>query len=302
MPPKISDLCDALEIIAFQARRVISVDDFEVELSIDDRTRAEEVFEYCTIRHSACNPLYPFDVSVNRIRYVANKHFQPYIFLLLGSNLFLTTDPVAERVKVRFRRYFEDFVCFAAGNYLGGAVVFSEPRSGRGLSVSIESALAEIATMCNEPGRLYPPAILQSRLSPHDNDLGADVIAWLPATDLRRTGRPLFFVQCATSRHDSELDRKLSEKRKLFCDMWEEGFFAESASCVLATPRDLIDVDPVMWRRLSKQGWVLDRIRIINLLKNARHQMPLSRSVPRLWSGLRKVSSLFDYRHGWAGD
>lgn len=301
MPPILSELCDALELIAVQRQQIITVDDFAVELQTEDRMRVEEVFSYALARKISCTDSYPFDVSKHRIS-LGPVGFDPYLFLLLGSSLFLTTDSRADAIKRDFRKYFEDFVSYAAGKYLGGAVVFSEPRGDRGLPVSIVAALRKVASISDEPARLCAPKILQRRLSPHDNDLGADIVAWLPSLDSRRTCRPIFFIQCATTRSDAELDRKLSEKRRLFCDAWEEGFFAECATCALATPRDLVDTDPFRWRRLSRQGWVLDRIRILNLLKMGMHSKLLPEKVMSLLPSLIAIVPLLDYRHGWSNE
>jgi hypothetical protein len=299
-PQNLSDLCDALELFATREDRPITIDNLKDEIPELERSRLEEVFEHAVLRKNLCGDAYPFDASTQQVRCLRAKHFDPYLFLLYGSNLFLATGQPAEAIKGLFRRHFEDFIRSLAACYLGDALVLSEPRAERGLPVSLRDALPLVAVRCGESAKLFPDDILDERLSADENDLGADIVAWLPSVDGFRFGRPVFFVQCATTRHEAIIETKFREKWKHFCTVWRCGFPREATTCALATPRDLIDVEPSFWFRLCELGWVLDRTRIVNMLLHPRRKKPpIPPAVRGVWPSLRALAVEFDFRHGW---
>jgi hypothetical protein len=131
--------------------------------------------------------------------------------------------------------------------------------------------------------------------------LGIDVIATWPQIDRGRSGRPVVLVQCATG-PVTELSSKLGEKVHVFPGVWQQGFYRDSSVRTGATPDDLAGLEAVHWDRLSEQGWILDRLRLIQLAALAKGDPPVPVGLQALWAELSASVSTMDWRNGWRGE
>ena len=215
-------------------------------------------------RAACCCEGYPFEVSGRTIRAKAVGGFSPYLFLLLGCSLKYSGASQAPSLAIRFRKYFEDFALWSLRNAGIAGEVISEPRAERGLPKSLRPALVELARRLGESAQL-----VEAKLTAHDNDLGVDVVATFPLVDMGRSGRPVFLLQCATGQVE-ELESKFAEKQNVFSQVWLWGFYSATAVRAGATPHDLLRLDKVFWDRLCEDGWVLDRVRLVQLAHSSR--------------------------------
>src|SRR5262249_22557003 len=162
---------------------------------------------------------YPFAPGERSITAEAINGFNPYLFLLLGRALNFGGPKQTNKLLQKFRKYFEDLVCWSFRRAGFAAEVLSVPRKPRGLDTQLPAALREIADRFGEAAVLRANALM-----PNDNDLDVDVLA-VPVRGSRlRGGWPVFLIQCATEPVDA-LQRKVDEGARTFTTVWEGGFF-----------------------------------------------------------------------------
>jgi hypothetical protein len=56
---------------------------------------------------------------------------------------------------------------------------------------------------------------------------------------------------------------------------------------------------PIYWDRLCKHGWVLDRMRLVQLACFRPGGVPIPRGMLSLWGKLLPVAPKLDWRNGW---
>jgi hypothetical protein len=294
-----SALCDAVELAALVLDRQLSQENLVSELTSgvpadEVQDLIKEALGVAAERAVACPQGYPFEVSERVIRAKSVDEFNPYLFLLLGSSLKHGGVANVQPLTTRFRKHFEDLVCWSLRTAGFTAEVLSEPRAERGLHKSLKPALLQVRQRFGEKAKL-----VGANLTADDNDLGVDVLATFPLIDSGRSGRPVFLFQCATGPVE-ELESKITEKQNVFAGVWQRGFYSVSSVRGGATPDDLLKLGPVYWHRLSEHGWVIDRIRIVQLAHSARGgAVPVPGGLLKLWNDLLSVASDLDWRNGW---
>ena len=97
-----------------------------------------------------------------------------------------------------------------------------------------------------------------------------------------------------------ELESKITEKQNVFPGVWQRGFYILSSIRGGATPMDLLKLEPVYWHRLSEAAWVIDRMRIVQLVYSPRGEAVLvPRGLLNLWNELFSAAADLDWRNGW---
>jgi len=292
-------LCDAIEIAALQMKKQLHSKDILKEAvegldGEDAKTLIQDAFEVAVQRAAMSPSGYPFEASERTIKPKAAPPFSAYSFLLLGSALRQGGLADGEDLAVRFRKYFEDLVCWSFRRAGLVAEVLSIPREERGLPKSLKPALRKLAKRCHEQTKLQPEMVTSD-----DNDLGVDVIAAYTVADEVRSGKPIFLIQCATGPLNN-LESKLPEKINVFAGVWKHGFYQASAIRGGATPEDLLGLEQVFFDRLCKHGWVLDRMRLVRLAHTTgATQIDPPDAVLSLWADLLAAIGEFDWRNGW---
>jgi hypothetical protein len=297
--PDASALCDAVELAALQLGQQLSEQDLAGELGTGmppDQFgyMVNDALGIAAERSAGCMEGYPFEVTGRTIRAKRIEAFSPYLFLLIGSSLKHSCARKAPALRARFRKHFEDFVSWSLRKAGFRSEVLSEPRGERQLPRSLKPALLEIAARFGEEAEL-----VETNLTADDNDLGVDVLATFPLVGAARSGRPVFLLQCATG-HVENLETKLPEKQEVFPDVWQRGFYASTAIRGGATPVDLLRLRPVDWHRLCKIGWVLDRVRLVQLAHYpCGAAEPIPSALRKLWQDLLSSAPELDWRNGW---
>lgn len=292
-------LCDAIEIGVLQLKKSLSVDDVVAQAmqGIDKneaRRLVQDALGVAMMRAKCCSQGYPFEASLNYIAPRQTDNFDPYLFLLFGYALKRSSVPGGDKFARRFDRYFEDLVCWSFKRFGFTACVLSEPREERGLPKSLKPALVHIANLFGEPISIH-----EDRLKPNDNDLDVDVIASPAVIDRTRCGGLSVFLQC-TTRPVEQLKVKMNEGFNLFSSVWNNGFFLATSIRAGATPEDLLTLDTVDWVRLSQTGWVLDRMRLVELFRlGIMKGFEEPQVVLTLWKDLEAVLPDFDWRNDW---
>ncbi len=292
-------LCDAIEIGVLQLKKSLSVDDVVAQamqgIAKDEARRlVQDALGVALLRAKCCAHGYPFEASLNYIAPRRTESFDPYLFLLFGFALKRSSVPDGDKLARRFDRYFEDLVCWSFRRVGFTACVLSEPREERGLPKSLKPALAHIANLFGEP-----TSIFDERIKPDDNDLDVDVIASPAVLDRTRCGGLSVFLQCTTSPVE-KLKVKMTEGFNLFSSVWNSGFFIATSIRGGATPEDLLTLDGIDWVRLSQTGWVLDRMRLVELFRLGITQgLEAPEVVLALWNDLASTLSGFDWRNQW---
>ncbi|EIP98944.1 hypothetical protein OpiT1DRAFT_03443 [Opitutaceae bacterium TAV1] len=297
----VSALCDAVELASLALNKDLTAKDLTQELG--EGLPEKEVSAYledalgaAQQRAKACGKgYYPFSVTSRLISITTPLKFDPYVFLLLGSSLKIGGVSDAERLARLFRRHFEDLVCWCLRRAGFSAEILSIPRGERGLPISLKPALREIASRFGEPALL-----IEEKVTSDDNDLGVDVVATWSQIDYGRSGRPIVLIQCATG-PVTELSSKLGEKASVFPKVWQLGFYQDSSIRTAATPDDLTGLEKVHWDRLSEQGWILDRLRLVQLAAARKENPPVPPCLLALWDELSACVSKMDWRNGWRG-
>lgn len=296
-----SALCDAVELAALFFQKDLSLKDLLGELGQglsgpDINAYLQDALGMAQQRARACGECYPFTVSPRQIAAKPVAAFETYTFLLLGSSLKMGGVADRDELAREFRGQFEDVVCWCLRRADCCAEILSIPRGPRGLPTPLKRALVEIASRFGEPADL-----IEAKVTTDDNDLGVDVVATWPRIDSGRSGRPIVLVQCATG-PVTDLSSKLGEKVNVFPGVWEYGFYQESSVRTVATPDDLLGLERVHWDRLSAQGWVLDRLRLVQLAGMAKQDQAVPTGVATLWQKLSKCIVTLDWRNGWRGE
>jgi hypothetical protein len=292
-------LCDAVEIGSLQLKRGLSVDDIVAQamqgVAKDEaRKRVREALGVAMLRSNCCLKGYPFEPSLNYIVPKPTHDFDPYLFLLFGYALKRSSVPHGDKLARRFERYFEDLVCWSFRRVGFTACVLSEPREERGLPKSLKPALAHIADLFGEPTSIH-----DDRVKPDDNDLDVDVIVSPAVIDRTRCGGLSVFLQCTTSPVE-RLKVKMTDGFNLFSNVWNNGFFLATSIRGGATPEDLLTMNAIDWVRLSQTGWVLDRMRLVELFQHGIKQgLEEPQVVLALWKDLQPVLPEFDWRNDW---
>lgn len=291
--------CDAIEIGVLQLKNSLSVDDIVGQATHGiakdvARRRVRDALGVAILRAKCCPQGYPFEASLNYLGPKQAEGFDPYLFLLLGYALKRGSVPDGNRLARRFDRYFEDLVCWSLRRGGFTACVLSEPREERGLPKSLKPALAHIATLFGEP-----TSVREEKIKPDDNDLDVDVIASPSVIDRTRSGGLSILLQCTTS-PVKRLNAKMNEGFNLFCGVWNNGFYYETSVRGGATPEDLLTMDGLDWDRLSQTGWVLDRMRLVELFwQGLMPGIAQPQVVVSLWDDLLAVLPDFDWRNEW---
>jgi hypothetical protein len=292
-------LCDAIEIAALQADTSLHKTDIYKETGEgldkeDAKDLIQDAFGVAVRRAAISAGGYPFEATERTINSKPAPHFTPYSFLLLGSALRQGGLTDGDTLAIRFRKHFEDLVCWSFRRAGLVAEVLSEPREERGLPKSIKPALRTLAKRCRERAKLQSEMVTSD-----DNDLGVDVVAAYTVADEHRSGKPIFLIQCATGPLNN-LEAKLPEKINVFPGVWKKGFYAASAVRGGATPEDLLGLEDVFFDRLCKHGWVLDRMRLVRLAHApGAHHLDPPDGVLSLWNDLWAAIDEFDWRNGW---
>jgi hypothetical protein len=81
--------------------------------------------------------------------------FNAYLFLLLGCSVKNGGVANPDEITRRFRKYFEDLVCWSLRRPEFPAEVLSEPRKERGLHKSLKPALRTIANRWGEQAKAF---------------------------------------------------------------------------------------------------------------------------------------------------
>lgn len=294
-----SALCDAIELAALVSAKPLTQENLASELtaglsSDEVQDLVKEALGVAARRASWCPQGYPFEVSERVIRAKDAGNFSPYLFLLIGSSLKHGGSADIQPLIIRFRKYFEDLVCWSLRTAGFCAEVLSEPRSERGLHKSLGPALHQIRQRFGENAEL-----IVGNLTADDNDLGVDVLATFPCVDIGRSGRPIFMFQCATGPVE-ELESKITEKQNVFSGVWQRGFYLSSSIRGGATPLDLVQLEPVYWHRLNESGWVIDRMRLVQLANSpVKVDMEVPAQLLNLWKDLAAAAANLDWRNGW---
>jgi hypothetical protein len=294
-----ASLCDAIEIGVLQLKQSLSIDDIVTQamhgFAKDEARRlVREALGVAMLRSKCCPSGYSFEASLNYIAPKAMENFDPYLFLLLGYALKRSSVSGGFKLARRFERYFEDLVCWTLRRVGFTACVLSEPREDRGLPKSLKPALAHIADLFFEPTSIH-----DDRIKPDDNDLDVDVIAAPAVVDSNRCGGLAIFLQCTTSPVE-RLKVKMTEGFNLFSSVWKNGFFLASSIRGGATPEDLLTLDAIDWIRLNQTGWVLDRMRLVELFQLGKTKgLNEPELVLALWKDLEAAMPSFDWRNEW---
>src|SRR6266540_1160381 len=298
-------LCDAIEIGALQLAMGLSPENVLAEVFANstnegDRNLVFDAFAVATFRAEASPNGYPFDATARTLSpKVIGRAFSPYLFLLLGVSAAQRGMLSDQSFARRFRREFEDFVCWVLRRCGFLAEVLSEPRTHRGLDRSLQPALVQIAERFGEDAFLD-----ETRFAPHDSDLDVDVVATPAVGDRAICGWPTLLVQCATG-PVQELNNKILEVSNTFCSVWGRGFNRTATLRGGATPDELLQLGPVFWRRLHDAGFVLHRMRLVNLAirRFRRSSHARARRLPvrvrELERDLRAQIPEFAWRTGW---
>jgi hypothetical protein len=298
-------LCDAIEIGSLQLGMPLSPENVLAEVFANsknegDRNLVFDAFAVATLRAEASPEGYPFNASARTLSpKVIGRAFSPYLFLLLGVSAAQRGMLSDQSLARRFRREFEDFVCWVLRRCGFLAEVLSEPRSHRGLDKSLRPALLQIAERFGENAFLD-----ETKFAPHDSDLDVDVVATPVVGDRTIGGWPTLLVQCATG-PVQELNNKILEVSNTFCSVWGRGFNRTATLKGGATADELLQLEPVFWGRLHDTGFVLHRMRLVNLAirrpQRARHTR--ARTLPirarQLERDLRAQIPEFSWRTGW---
>jgi hypothetical protein len=163
----------------------------------------------------------------------------------------------------------------------------------------LQPALVQIAERFGEDAFLD-----ETRFAPHDSDLDVDVVATPAVGDRAIGGWPTLLVQCATG-PVQELNNKILEVSNTFCSVWGRGFNRTATLRGGATPDELLQLGPVFWRRLHDAGFVLHRMRLVNLAirRSRRSSRARARRLPvrvrELERDLRAQIPEFAWRTGW---
>lgn len=292
-------LCDAMEIGALQLGVSLSPESvlaqaFANSKDEDDRNLVFDAFGVATSRAGASPQGYPFAATVRTLAANPRKAFNPYLFLLLGVSIAQRGMANNDALARKFRREFEDFVCwtFRRSGYL--AEVLSEPRTSRGLDKSLQRALRQVAKKFGEDAFLDI-----TKFAPHDNDLDVDVIARPSIGDRSVGGWPTLLIQCATG-PVQQLNNKILEVSNTFSSVWSKGFHRTATLRAGATPDELLQLEPVFWGRLNDAGVVFHRMRLVNLaLRSSKRRIKLPARIVAVERELRNEISRFDWRNGW---
>ncbi|MGH7453650.1 MAG: hypothetical protein ACRENG_20040 [bacterium] len=292
-------LCDAIEVGSLQLKKSLSVDDVIAQalhgIAKDDARRlVRDALGVAMLRAKCCPKGYPFEASLNYIDSRQTDSFDPYLFLLFGYSLKHSSVSGRDKLARRFDRYFEDLICWSLRRSGFTACVLSEPREERGLPKSLKPALTRIADLFGEPTSIH-----EDKVKPGDNDLDVDVIASPAVIDRTRPGGLSVLLQCTTSPVE-RLKLKMMEGFNLFPSVWNNGFFLATSIRGGATPEDLLTLDAVDWSRLSQTGWVLDRMRVVELFRLGVIQgLEEPQTVLSLWKDLKAALADFDWRNEW---
>src|SRR6266540_4260489 len=128
-------LCDAIEIGALQLAMGLSPENVLAEVFANstnegDRNLVFDAFAVATFRAEASPNGYPFDATARTLSpKVIGRAFSPYLFLLLGVSAAQRGMLSDQSFARRFRREFEDFVCWVLRRCGFLAEVLSEPRT-----------------------------------------------------------------------------------------------------------------------------------------------------------------------------
>lgn len=293
-------LCDAMEIGALQLGVSLSPESvlaqaFANSKDEDDRNLVFDAFGVATSRAGASPLGYPFVATARTLEAKPlKKRFNSYLFLLLGVSIAQRGMATNDALARRFRREFEDFVCWALrrSGYL--AEVLSEPRTSRGLHKSLQPALQQVANKFGEDAFLDV-----TKFAAHDNDLDVDVVARPSIGDRSVGGWPTLLVQCATG-PVQELNNKILEVSNTFSSVWSKGFNRTATLRAGATPDELLQLEPVFWGRLNDAGVVFHRMRLVNLaIRSSKRRIKLPARLLAVETELRKEIPRFDWRNGW---
>jgi len=166
------------------------------------------------------------------------------------------------------------------------------------IEATLQPALLQIAERFGEDAFLD-----ETQFALDDNDLDVDVVATPAAGDLMIGGWPTLLVQCATG-PVQQLHNKILEVSNTFCSVWSRGFKRKATLKGGATPDELLQLEPVFWGRLHEAGFVLHRMRLVNLAfrRFPRHSCLRARRLParvrEQEEPLKAEMGEFDWRNG----
>lgn len=268
--PRISLLCDSIELAALNHNSSLSLDDLgrifypgsDVLDSPEEPGSVAELVDALSLakqRSISCNGLYPFTVSERAIESKATGDFDVYLFLLLGASLKIGGPPNLGTLQSNFRRFFEDLVCAALRSAGFSAEVISIPREFRNLPKSLIPSLEQVNLRFGDIGVLH-----HEKITSDDNDLDTDIVCVPLPGNGGRSSWPSIQIQCATGSLPS-LQSKIQEGSETFGSVWKVGFSKSVSLRAAATPDELLRLVDVHWDRLCLGGWILDRTRITYL-------------------------------------
>src|SRR6185369_196555 len=138
-----SALCDAAELAALVLGKQLSQEELVSELTTgvppdEVQDLIKEALGVAAQRAAACPQGYPFEVSERGIRAKTINEFNAYLFLLFGSSLKHGGAADVQPLIIKFRKYFEDLLCWSLRTAGFVAEVLSEPRVERGLHRSLK--------------------------------------------------------------------------------------------------------------------------------------------------------------------
>lgn len=296
---EVTKLCDAIELGCLQLNKQLTRDDVFKELSLgyyDEhlKEKIDDAFALAQKRWSISASAYPYQVTERTIESnIDSVDINSYLFLLLGNHLKYSNRTQEKNTLKLFRRYFEDLVSWSLTHSGLKSSILSIPREERGLPGSLKDALKEIAKLTGEQATL-----IESKISSSDKDIGVDIVAVNLTADDKRSGKPVFLIQCATGSL-SDLSDKIGENFKIFPEVWDRGFYKNSSLSCVATPDDLINLSELEWDRLCKLGWILDRLRLTRLFELKTGVPPNYEEISDLWYKLLEYIEQIDWRTVW---
>jgi len=288
--PRISLLCDSIELAALNHQSNLSLDDLgkifypgaDILDSPEEPGTAAELVDALDLakeRSISCNGLYPFTVTDRAIKSTATGNFNVYLFLLLGASLKIGGPQNFKTLQQDFRRYFEDLVCGAIRSAGFAAEVISIPREFRNLPKSLVPALEEVNSRFGNVGVLD-----HEQITSDDNDLAADIVCVPSPQIFGRKSWPSIQIQCATGSLPS-FQSKVQKGSETFGSVWKEGFTKSVSIRAAAAPDELLRLGDVYWNRLCLGGWILDRTRIVYLASRGQIE-GLPKEVTDFWKDL----------------
>lgn len=208
-------------------------------------------------RQNLLGSLYPFEVHPFAIKKVASAETSPYVTLLTLSPEGLSRKLFDVRAIEKAAMEFEKLVTIAIRGLSGAgseSIRFGWP-SEIGRPMEFPEAMSWLSNLMGiRLGRGFRP--------PRRKDGGVDIISWRKFQD-GKSAFPIFLVQCTIQ---SDLLKKADDIDLRNWAYWLD--FSRDPQPILAVPHEISGQDET-WNELGLKSLVLDRPRILELLRDA---------------------------------